>query len=446
MAGMFDFMGGPQTQGLAPQDRQAIGQQSMLALASALLQAGGPSTRPTSFGQALGSAIPGMMQAQQQGTQQAMQRSIFDLQSKGLKRADAQDERLDLARQRYQNAVAQGGTDMGRPVDMKQLLMDAYPEQAASMAFSAMAPKPLQKVGADETLYDPNTKQSVFSGPPKKDEFTRKVDALTGQGYDPKTALNMVLRPPPPGYSYGQDGALVGDPNYMNDQMRLRAAGANRVDINQSQERSESSGYGGFLVSEYKGIAERASAAEDARNQLRIARGIADPADPAALPSALQQKAGNAVVAMGFNPETPAIKAMLGNVANGQAFVGTMQNLVLTKLQAQKGPQTENDAKRIESTVASLGNTPAARDFLMRAADALSYEDMMKREFWDNHRGEKGSFDGAQVAWRKFKSELPMVGTSPKTGQPLFFSEFAEANRGRPMQELVQAWSTQYGR
>lgn len=446
MAGMFDFFAGPQAQGMSPEARQGIGQQSMLALASALLQAGGPSTRPVSFGQALGSALPGMIQAQQQGADRAQRQSIFDLQTKGLKRADAQDERLDMARQRYQNAVSQGGTDMGRPVDMKRLLMDAYPEQAASMAFTAMAPKPLQKVGEGETLYDPNTKKSIFSGQPKADEFTRKVSALTGQGYDPKTALNMVLRPPPPGYTYGENGALVGDPNYLNDQMRLRAAGANRVDINQTQERAESSGYGGQLIKEYSTIADTASTAEQARNQLRIVRAQVDPADPAALPSALQQKAGNAAVALGMNPDNPTIKAMLGNVTNGQAFNGMMQNLVLTKMQAQKGPQTENDAKRIESTVASLGNTPAARDFLMRAADSLAYEDMLKRQFWDDYRAEKNTFDGAQVAWRKFKNDVPLVGKNPQTGAPIFFSEFAEANRGKPYAEIVKKWSTDLAR
>lgn len=446
MPGMFDFMA-PQTQGLAPQDRQAIGQQSMLALASALLQAGAPSTRPTSFGQALGAAIPGMMQAQQQGTQQALQRSIFDLQKRDLDRKDAAATRSQQAQDRLISALTGGGADAnGAPVDMRPLWAQAFPDQFAASEFAKSAPKPLVAVPEGGSLFDPNTKATVAQGQPKSDEFTRKVNALTAQGYDPKTALNMVLRPPPPGYTYGQDGALVGDPNYMNDQMRLRAAGANRVDINQSQERAENSAFGGQLVAEYKTIAERASSAEDARNQLRIARGVADPADPAALPSALQQKAGNFAAALGFNTEAPAIKAMLGNVSSGQAFVGTMQNLVLTKLQAQKGPQTENDAKRIESTVASLGNTPEARDFLMRAADALSYEDMMKREFWDSHRADKGTFDGAQVAWRKFKNDVPLVGVSPKTGKPVFFSEFAEANRGRPMTELVQAWSTQYGR
>lgn len=446
MPGMFDFMGGPQAQNLAPQDRQAIGQQSMLALASALLQAGGPSTRPTSFGQALGTAIPGMMQAQQQGAQQAMQRSIFDLQKRDLDRKDADATQNKLARERLFTALGNGGTDMGRPVDMKPLWAQAFPDQFASSEFDKLKPKPLVPIAEGGSLYDPNKSAIVAQGQPKSDEFTRKVNALTGQGYDPKTALNMVLRPPPPGYTYGQDGALVGDPNYMSDQMKLRAAGANRVDINQSQERAENSAYGGQLVTEYKGIAERASSAEDARNQLRIARGVADPADPAALPSALQQKAGKVAAVLGFNPEAPAIKAMLGNVSNGQSFVGTMQNLVLTKMQAQKGPQTENDAKRIEATVASLGNTPAARDFLMKAADALAYEDMMKRDFWDNYRAEKGTFDGAQVEWRKFKNNVPLVGVSPKTGKPVFFSEFAEANRGRPMTELVQAWSSQYGR
>lgn len=166
MPGMFDFMGGPQAQNLAPQDRQAIGQQSMLALASALLQAGGPSTRPTSFGQALGTAIPGMMQAQQQGAQQAMQRSIFDLQKRDLDRKDADATQNKLARERLFTALGNGGTDMGRPVDMKPLWAQAFPDQFASSEFDKLKPKPL--IGVPEGgLYDPNKGQVVVQGAPK---------------------------------------------------------------------------------------------------------------------------------------------------------------------------------------------------------------------------------------------------------------------------------------
>jgi hypothetical protein len=60
---------------LTPQQTQAIQQQGMLQAAAALLQAGGPSARPTSLGQALGGAL----QAGQQGYAQAQQGAIANL-------------------------------------------------------------------------------------------------------------------------------------------------------------------------------------------------------------------------------------------------------------------------------------------------------------------------------------------------------------------------------
>lgn len=166
MAGMFDFFAGPQAQGMSPEARQGIGQQSMLALASALLQAGGPSTRPVSFGQALGSALPGMIQAQQQGADRAQRQSIFDLQKRDLDRKDADATQSKLARERLFTALGNGGTDMGRPVDMKPLWAQAFPDQFASSEFDKLKPRPL--IGVPEGgLYDPNKGRVVVQGTPK---------------------------------------------------------------------------------------------------------------------------------------------------------------------------------------------------------------------------------------------------------------------------------------
>jgi hypothetical protein len=82
MATMQDFGGLLFGQGgsgleeyLTPQQMQGIQNQSMLQAASALLQAGGPSARPVSLGQALGGAL----QAGQQGYSQAQTGAINTL-------------------------------------------------------------------------------------------------------------------------------------------------------------------------------------------------------------------------------------------------------------------------------------------------------------------------------------------------------------------------------
>ena len=82
MATMQDFGGLLFGQGgsgleeyLTPAQQQGIQNQAMLQAASALLQAGGPSTRPVSLGQALGGAL----QAGQQGYSTAQQGAIANL-------------------------------------------------------------------------------------------------------------------------------------------------------------------------------------------------------------------------------------------------------------------------------------------------------------------------------------------------------------------------------
>jgi hypothetical protein len=74
---------------LTPAQTQAIQQQGMLQAAAALLQAGGPSARPTSLGQALGGAL----QAGQQGYAQAQQGAVQNLMAK-QKLDEIQRERM----------------------------------------------------------------------------------------------------------------------------------------------------------------------------------------------------------------------------------------------------------------------------------------------------------------------------------------------------------------
>jgi hypothetical protein len=96
MATMQDFGGLLFGQGgsgleeyLSPQQMQGIQNQSMLQAAAALLQAGGPSARPVSLGQALGGAL----QAGQQGYAQAQQGAVQNLMVR-QKLEEAQRERM----------------------------------------------------------------------------------------------------------------------------------------------------------------------------------------------------------------------------------------------------------------------------------------------------------------------------------------------------------------
>jgi hypothetical protein len=212
-------------------------------------------------------------------------------------------------------------------------------------------------------------------------------------------------------------------------------------------EMEEDKAFGKELVKQYSIIQEAANVSENAINQIEQARAFVDTDSTGAeLPSVLQQKVGNVITALGGDVTSPGTAKILGNITNGQQFVAVTKNIVLSKMQAQKGPQTAADTAMIEKTVASLGNTPEARDFLLRSAQAVASEDMFKADFWRNHRSATGSFQGAAGEWAKFRKNVPFLAVSKGTGKPVFFADFVRANRGADMRELIQDWTANYGK
>lgn len=225
-------------------------------------------------------------------------------------------------------------------------------------------------------------------------------------------------------------GQRLFDPDILSpaaeeQKMRIRAAGAPKTIINTSGTvaEAEAKEYGKSLVKQFDAVSDRADAAEDEIAQLETARRIS--VETGAFEPL---KAGIAALSqgLGIDPETFG----LTDASPAQAYRGVLNNLVLTKMQAQKGPQTENDAKRIQQTVASLSNTNEANDFLIRSALALNRRRVEQRDFYETYRSEGGSFKGARQAWGRYKAKTPLVGTNPSTRLPVFYSEFRDTMRG----------------
>lgn len=99
MQGLFNMLGGGSTAGLgellSPEQQRAIQQQSMMAMAAALLQAGGPSTTRTSLGQALGGAFQAGQGAMQTGQTNAVQQMLLGQKIQEAK--DARERRQQFA-------------------------------------------------------------------------------------------------------------------------------------------------------------------------------------------------------------------------------------------------------------------------------------------------------------------------------------------------------------
>ncbi len=85
--------------------------------------------------------------------------------------------------------------------------------------------------------------------------------------------------------------------------------------------------------------------------------------------------------------------------ANSETFQRDAMDLVLTKQIAQKGPQTEADAKRMELTVASLGNTREANAAIIKFAKAQAKRTIQQQEFYNDWWRKKRTYEGADEAW-----------------------------------------------
>jgi hypothetical protein len=215
-----------------------------------------------------------------------------------------------------------------------------------------------------------------------------------------------------------------------------------QTQVNIGQEKAEKAEFGKSLVKEYEGIRDRAYSSTDAISQLQMAKNID------VRTGALEQYKSSASAlaeGLGFDPA----KIGLDSATNPQAFNAIMQNLVLTKMQAQKGPQTENDAKRITSTVAGLTNTQDAKDFLLDSAIAVAERDVEMADFYDAHRDRTGSLEGARKAWNKHIQNVPLFANNPTTGRPVFFSQFRgavrDANPEATEDQILELWRKKYG-
>lgn len=184
MATMQDFGGLLFGQGgtgleeyLTPAQTQAIQQQGMLQAAAALLQAGGPSARPTSLGQALGGAL----QAGQQGYQQAQQGAIQNLMAK---QKLAEYSRTLKAQEQVAKILGETPqAPQGAPIT---------PDQAISASGMPVGPtvQRASLIGQPSAVPPQSNEQVKFN------QYTRIADMYTalGKGEEAKRYMDMAYQ------------------------------------------------------------------------------------------------------------------------------------------------------------------------------------------------------------------------------------------------------------
>lgn len=128
-----------------------------------------------------------------------------------------------------------------------------------------------------------------------------------------------------------------------------------------------------------------------------------------------------------------------------EKFKAVATKQVLDIMASQKGPQTDQDAARIEKATSNLGNTREANQFVMDATIAIANRKIEQSAFYEMALEETGTLKGADAAWRDFKAKTPMVSDvvkDPETGVPVFFYQFRDkmAQRNYENKDIVEAW------
>ena len=102
---------------------------------------------------------------------------------------------------------------------------------------------------------------------------------------------------------------------------------------------------------------------------------------------------------------------------NATLFLSEARKVLLERLLAQKGTQSENDAKRIEESFVSLGNTTAANKFMLSFAKAQAKNEIAKQNFYERWFRDNKTYEGAEVAWNEGPGSKSIFDAPEKIGR-----------------------------
>ena len=157
-------------------------------------------------------------------------------------------------------------------------------------------------------------------------------------------------------------------------------------------ETAERKGKGELNVKQYGAISDAARLAAKTLPSLDIQSNILDKGFRTGFGTDAQNAGASVLASLGI-PEAARF------ATDAQTFLASTQKVLLDRQLEQKGPQTANDAKRIEQTGAQLGNTPEANRFLIDVAKGQYKRDIEQRNFFDKWWSQNKTYEGAEDAW-----------------------------------------------
>ena len=366
------------------------------------------------------------------------------LRAKQIEQLPQQQKLQDLQVQRAEQVLKAGEqAEVDRLDDRNRALLAEKMDQIAFIAGQTSSKDQLIKMMQGQGLEpDPQILDPSVDHPTAVQMVSSKSKAFR------EAALRRALKPQRFGagleaISQSKFGKPFGELTQTQQQQALKQEQEGKEPLVVIGDKAERKAIAGIQAKRFEKIVNDAEGAKDALdniNQLEsldVRTGALEPA-----------KASFAAVieSLGFDASG------IANVANAQAFEGVSNRMVNDVLNRAKGPQTEGDAKRARSTLAALGNTPQANQFLNSSLKALALRQIERAEFIESIMEQDKTFSEANKQWNAFKRKTPSLSDIVKTqsGIPMFFYQFKErAQRIRPGitdEQIINAWRSKHGR
>ena len=229
-------------------------------------------------------------------------------------------------------------------------------------------------------------------------------------------------------------GIVEGSPEYnraLDDYIKNAANNAPKVEVNNIQAGvdKEQQKLGELRAVRYDDIIRAASASEQLISQLELMGSIPIPEEGILTPFRDVLRKWSFAIGIPLEQET------IDKIDNVAKFQAVMTDLLSAKLATQTGPQTDEDARRMMASLASLTNLKDANHFIIQMGIALESRKIEQSEFWVDWEAKHDTTRGAQKAWRAYKQETPLFTRHPDSSRHMFYSEWKnvmrEANRGK---------------
>lgn len=144
----------------------------------------------------------------------------------------------------------------------------------------------------------------------------------------------------------------------------------------------------------------------------------------------------------------PIAQSKIDQIADLDQYKGVLSQSVLSEQLKQSGPQTENDAKRIEATLGNTKNINEANQLILKYQLALAERETLLADKAEEFRESTGKIDGWRKGLRQYVRETPLAANNPKSGRLVFWNEYLESMREQNPEasdeEIMQSWRDKY--